>query len=404
MKLSRLSPARRRAGHRRSMATALMAVALAGMSSAAMAQVWSPVWTASPAPDRKDGTPEAPVQFANQTLRQDMRLGASVRAVRLRISNELGDAPLHIADMGVALEGQADRQAVLFAGRQDVVIPVGSVLISDPVALDAPAFAQISVDLYLAEPTRPAVRRTVMRIAEGRQRPDDKVGLSYRQGVISAVYGERETAPKVVVAFGDSITEGATATRGAERDWPSLLARRFEAVCPGQYVVLNHGISGNKLLDHGRSHSALARMDRDLLALPQLDYVILLEGINDIRHGGDASRPGRSAQDMILGYRQFVSRLHDHGIKVVGGTLTPFKGSERYDQPSAQSRLTLNHFIRQEGVFDGVADFDLAVRDPADPESFRSGTARDDGLHPNDEGYRLMAEAVDLSLFGCLPQ
>ena len=383
---------------------AVLALVLAGAAwgaGAASAQVWSPVWTASPAPDRKDGTPEAPVQFAGQTVRQDMRLGASARALRLRVSNELGDAPLRVADMRLSLKGEARTTPVLFDGRSEVVIPVGSVLISDPVALQAPAFSQISVSLRFPEATRPAVRRTVVRIGQGGAMPGDEVALDYRQNVISAVYGERETAPTVVVAFGDSITEGATSTLGAERDWPSVLARRFEATCPGRFVVLNQGISGNKLLDHGRSHSGLARLDRDLLALPQVDYVILLEGINDIRHGGDPARPGRNAADMVQGYRQLIARLHDHRVKAIAGTLTPFKGSERYDAPSSEARRTLNAFIRDGGAFDGIVDFDAAVRDPADPEAFRSGVARPDMLHPNDEGYRLMAEAVDLSLFGC---
>ena len=390
------------AGRRRA---AVLALALAGAAwgaaGAAAAQVWSPVWTASPAPDRKDGTPEAPVQFAGQTVRQDMRLGASVRALRLRVSNELGDAPLRVVDMRLGREGESEMAPVLFDGRDEAVIPVGSVLISDPVALEAPAFSQVSVSLHFPEPTRPAVRRTVVRIGQGDATPGDAVALDYRQNVISAVYGERETAPTVVAAFGDSITEGATATLGAERDWPSVLARRFEATCPGRFVVLNQGISGNKLLDHGRSHSGLARLDRDLLALPQIDYVILLEGINDIRHGGDPAKPGRNAADMIQGYRQLIARLHDHGVKAVAGTLTPFKGSERYDAPSSEARRTLNAFIRDGGAFDGVVDFDAAVRDPADPEAFRAEAARPDMLHPNDEGYRLMAEAVDLSLFGC---
>ncbi|WP_205570734.1 SGNH/GDSL hydrolase family protein [Brevundimonas naejangsanensis] len=380
------------------MAAALVAAAGATTASA---QVWTPVWTASPAPDRKDGTPEAPVQFEGQTVRQDMRLGASVRGIRLRISNELGDAPLRVADMRVSGPDEAATTPVLFDGRSEVVIPVGSVLVSDPVALQAPAFSQVSVSLRFPEATRPAVRRTVVRIGQGEATPGDEVALDYRQNVISAVYGERETAPIVVVAFGDSITEGATATLGAERDWPSVLARRFEATCPGQVVVLNQGISGNKLLDHGRSHSGLARLDRDILALPQVNYVIVLEGINDIRHGGDPAKPGRNAADMIQGYRQLVARLHDHGVKAVAGTLTPFKGSERYDAPSSEARRTLNAFMRDGGAFDGVVDFDAAVRDPADPEAFRAGAARDDKLHPNDEGYRMMAEAVDLSLFGC---
>ena len=379
------------------MAAGVLMLALAGPAAA---QTWTPVWTASPAPDRKDGTPEAPLQFSGQTVRQEMRLGAAVTALRFRISNELGDAPLHVADLS-AQAGGGQTLPVRFDGRGDIVIPVGAALVSDPVALEVPALGTVTLSAYFPEPTRPAVRRTPVWVADGRASPDG-ARLERRQNVVSAVYGERETAPTVVVALGDSITEGATATLGADRDWPSVLAARFEATCPGQVVVLNQGISGNRLMDHGRSHSALARLDRDVLALPKVDYVILLEGINDIRHSGaPAMRPGRGAEDMMLGYRQVAARLHDHGIKVVGATLTPFGGSERFEPVAEGVRRTLNDFIRAGDTFDAVIDFDAAVRDAENPEVFRDGASRDDRLHPNDEGYRLMAEAVDLDLFGC---
>lgn len=380
---------------------ALFAAALA---SPAAAQTWVPAWLASPTPDRGDPGPDgAPLRFASQTVRQDMRLGTSATALRFRISNELGDAPLRIEGLTVRrADAEGGVLPVRFDGGEAVTLPAGGVLISDPVAMTVPVLGDIVLSAYFPEPTRPAVRRTPVRVEEGRSAPGDGARLERRQNVVSAVYAERETAPVVIVALGDSITEGATATLGAHRDWPSVLARRFEDACPGRFVVLNQGISGNRLLDHGRSPSALARLDRDVLALPRVDHVILLEGINDIRHGGDpAATPGRGAGDMATGYRQVVARLHDHGIKVHAGTLTPFKGSERYEPVAAEARRTLNAFIREGGAFDGVIDFDAAVRDPADPESFLEGAARDDRLHPGDEGYRLMAEAIDLSLFGC---
>jgi lysophospholipase L1-like esterase len=370
------------------------------------AEVWVPLWTASPAPDRRDGAPEAPLQFNAETVRQDIRLGASAEALRFRISNELGDAPLHVSHLAVQKTGQGGGALpVLFNGRSDIVVPVGAALISDPVALVVPAFADVALSLYFPEPTRPAVRRTPVRVVTGLAEVGDETPLTRRQNVVSAVYGARDSAPTVVVALGDSITEGATATLGAHLDWPSVLARRFEETCPGQVVVLNQGISGNRLMDHGRSHSALARLDRDVLAQPEVDFVILLEGINDIRHSGaPLMRPGRDAADMELGYRQVVARLHDHGIKVVGGSLTPFEGSERYEPVSEATRQTLNHFIRTSSAFDAVIDFDAATRDPARPEGFLPGASRDDRLHPNDAGYALMAEAVDLSVFGCGPE
>lgn len=383
-------------------ASVCLVVALTVAGHAA-AQVWVPLWTASPAPDRRDGAPEAPLQFSAETVRQDMRLGASADALRFRISNELGDAPLHVSHIAVRKIGQdGGALPVLFNGQSDIVVPVGAALISDPVALAVPAFADVALSLYFPEPTRPAVRRTPVRVAAGLADVGDERPLIRRQNVVSAVYGARDAAPTVVVALGDSITEGATASLGAHLDWPSVLARRFEETCPGQVVVLNQGISGNRILDQGRSHSVLARLDRDVLAQPGVDYVILLGGINDIRHSGaPLMRPGRDAADMELGYRQIVARLHDHAIKVVGGSLTPFEGSERYEAGSEATRQVLNRFIRTSDLFDAVIDFDVAVRDPARPEAFVAGASRDDRLHPNDAGYALMAEAVDLSVFGC---
>lgn len=366
------------------------------------AQVWVPAWTASPAPDRRDGTAGASLQFADQTVRQDMRLGTSAKALRFRISNELGDAPLKLEHLVAwRVDAPAKRLPVRFGGRDAIVVPVGAALLSDPVAIAAPAFAEVALSLYFPDPTRPAVRRTALRVGSGKADVVDDAPLEYRQNVISVVLAERSDDPKTIVALGDSITEGATAGLGTEGDWPAMLARRLEQACPGQYVVLNAGISGNKVLDAGRSHSALARLDRDVLSLPGVDYVILLEGINDIRHSGAPDfRPGRSGDDVILGYRQIATRLQMHGIRTFGATLTPFGGSERYEPVSTAARQQLNAFIRKDGVFAGIIDFDATLRDPTRPEFLPDALTRDH-LHPNRDGYAKMARAIDLSLFGC---
>jgi lysophospholipase L1-like esterase len=248
------------------------------------------------------------------------------------------------------------------------------------------------------------VRRTAVRIAPGRAEVPDSAPLVARQNVVSAIYGRMDKAPKVIAALGDSITEGSTATLGANRDWPSVLGRRLNAACPGRYVVVNAGISGNRLVDHGRSPSAMARLDRDVLSLPRLDYVVLLEGVNDIRNGGPPDmKPGRNAHETISAYRQIVGRLNDHHVTVIGATLTPFEGSDRYDAAAESARQAMNAFIRTGGLFAGVIDFDTALRDPQAPLSMAEAARRPDRLHPNDEGYARMGEAVDLSLFGCRP-
>ncbi len=381
-----------------------LALATSAAALPAQAQVWVPAWTASPAPDRLDGTPEAPMQFANQTVRQDMRLASSARALRFRISNELGQAPLRIGSASAHLTGTATAaRPVTFNGRGDVVVPVGAALLSDPVAITAPALADVSLTVYFPDATRPAVRRTALRIAEGRAATvGDAVKLAYRQNVVSAVLAERTRKPIVVVALGDSITEGATATRGSNGDWPALLSARLQQACPDQLVVVNAGISGNKVMDHGRSHSALARLDRDVIALPNVDRVILFEGINDIRHdGGTPPVAGRNAEDMVLGYRQIAERLHSNGIRPIAATITPFGGSDRYEPIAAATRTTLNTWMRGgRSGFDGLIDFDRILRDPANPENLPEDITRDH-LHPNDEGYRRMADGIDLALLGC---
>ncbi len=344
------------------------------------APVWVTAWTASPAPDRKDGTADAPVQFAAQTVRQDIRVGSKGQALRLRISNELGDAPLHVQDIRVRLkDGSAAALPVTVDGRRSIDVPVGAALLSDPLPLAVSALQEISVTAYFPQPTRPAVRRTVVRVVDGRQdEVADTVRVNYQQNVFSAVLVQREERPQVIVALGDSITQGATATRGSFNQWPERLAQRLQQACPDRFVVLNQGISGNKLLDHGRSHSALSRLDRDVIAVADADQVILFEGINDIRHGGGAQPlPGRTDQNMRLGYRQVAARLHAHGIRAWLGTLTPFGGSERYEPVSATTRASINQWARgNDNGFDGVVDFDAALRDPTQPESLPANITR----------------------------
>jgi len=368
------------------------------------APVWVTAWTASPAPDRKDGSADAPVQFAAQTVRQDMRLGSKGDALRLRISNELGTTPLHVEDVRVRLkDGKAAALPVTVDGRTSIDVPVGAALLSDALPLRVAALQEISVTAYFPQPTRPAVRRTVVRVADGKQDAvADSVRVGYQQNVFSAVLVQRADRPQVIVALGDSITEGATASRGSFNQWPERLGQRLQQACPDRFVVLNQGISGNKLLDHGRSHSALSRLDRDVIAVADADQVILFEGINDIRHGGGAQPlPGRSAADMLLGYRQVAARLHAHGIRAHLGTLTPFGDSERYEPVSATTRTAINQWARgQDTGFDGVVDFDAALRDPKEPESLPADITRDH-LHPNDEGYRRMADAINLAALGC---
>lgn len=206
-----------------------------------------------------------------------------------------------------------------------------------------------------------------------------------------------------VVAFGDSITDGTTSTPDADRSWPSRLAERLVASKPTANVaVVNEGIAGNRLLNDGAGVSALARFDRDVLSQPGVKWLIVLEGINDIGLGaGPAAGPSASitADDLIAAQKQMIERAHLRGVKVVGATLTPYMGASYSSDRGEAIRVALNQWIRTSHAYDAVIDFDAAVQDPANPKQIRPTFNIRDHLHPNDDGYKAMADAVDLSIF-----
>jgi lysophospholipase L1-like esterase len=167
-------------------------------------------------------------------------------------------------------------------------------------------------------------------------------------------------------------------------------------------AVMNHGIGGNRVLRDGNGTNALARFDRDVLAQPAVKWVIIMEGINDIGQGTRAGAPADaavSAEELIAAYRQMAARAHERGIKVIGATLTPYEGAAYYSPAGEAIRSTVNDFIRTSGIYDAVFDFDAVTRDPGNPKHFRTEFNIRDNLHPNDTGYKAMADSIDLAIF-----
>jgi len=206
-----------------------------------------------------------------------------------------------------------------------------------------------------------------------------------------------------IVAFGDSITDGATSTPNTNSSWPSQLAVRLAAnKATANLAIVNEGISGNRLLNDGAGVSALARFDRDVLSQPGVKWLIVLEGINDIGLGNLPGAPPAEAptvDDLIAAHKQIIERAHMHGIKVIGATLTPYVGAAYATDRGEAMREAANSWIRTSKAYDAVIDFDAVVRDPANPNQIRASYNIRDHLHPNDEGYKAMAAAVDLGLF-----
>jgi lysophospholipase L1-like esterase len=235
---------------------------------------------------------------------------------------------------------------------------------------------------------------------------------------VSAVFVPAQPAQRLVVAFGDSVTDGDRATVDADRNWPSDLIRRLGKTREGSKVaVVNEGIVGNRLLSDCFlanagcfGVSALARFDRDALELPGVTHIVLLEGLNDIGFpgaklgGGYLADPADvcTAEDLIDAYRQLIARAHTHGVKLIGATINPFEGVSflgYYSESKEAVRQAVNKWIRTSASFDGVIDFDAFLRDPDHPSRLLPRFASKDHLHPNDDGYQAMADAVGLAFF-----
>jgi lysophospholipase L1-like esterase len=227
--------------------------------------------------------------------------------------------------------------------------------------------------------------------------PDAK--LARVTNFVTMVEVSTDAPTNVIVTLGDSITEGAQSTANAFRGWPDRLAERLTAARKN-WAVVNAGIGGNRLLRYGSGPSALARLDRDVLAVPGIKAIILMEGINDIGRGyaPTGQTEAVTAEALEDADRQIIARAHEKGVKIYGALLTPYQGAAYASPAGEQVREALNNWIKSGGAFDGVIDFAAPVADPANPLTFDPRYNERDHLHPNDTGYQVMANAIDLDL------
>ncbi|MEN3338107.1 MAG: hypothetical protein V7647_1783 [Acidobacteriota bacterium] len=336
--------------------------------------------------------------------------------MRVRLFNALGGATVslgaaHIAirDHAAAVVPGSDR-ALTFSGQPGATIYAGQTLVSDPVQLQIRPMADLAVSLYFPGPTgAPTTHTFGLRPSYVSQAGNftATADLAAIDSTMQSYYwlaGIDVTAPadgETVVTFGDSITDGDQSTPDTNGMWPALLSARLQNDPRTSHIgVVNAGISGNRLL--GDNNSGLARLVPHALTVPGVTWITLLEGINDI---AAATRPGTTpavpftADDLIAAYRQVIEMAHLQGVKVVGCTLTPFGESSPYTEVGEAIRQKANDWIRTSGAFDAVVDFDRATRDPERPTRFRPEADSPDMLHPGDAGYKLMAQAFDLSIF-----
>jgi lysophospholipase L1-like esterase len=385
---------------------------------------WVGSWaTSQQSPDPQNNQPGLdPALLTDATIREVVHLSLGGSSLRLHLSNEFGTRPLTIDSINIAKSIAPDSSAidpetnhpVTFDGRASVTIPAGAKFISDSVQLTLPPLSDITISFHLATPPsgqtwHPGSRANTYFV-HGQHTTDATLTTPTtveRWLQIAAIDVAAPPNAAAIAVLGDSITDGHASTTNHNDRWTDVLARRLQASPATSNIgVLNEGIGGNHLLTDGLGVNALARMDRDVLAQSGVNYVFVLEGINDL---GMLSRSANVqpedhvalVRNMIAAYGQIILRAHAHGLKVIGATLTPYVGSDYYHPAPANEadRQQLNTWIRTPGHFDAVVDFDAIVRDPANPQRMLPAADSGDHLHPGPAGYKMMGDAIPLSLF-----
>jgi len=396
-----------------SVLSCVSALAQSGSNGSAGLQ-WVGTWATAPF----GGDPWHTIPtLVGSTVRQIVHTSIAGRALRIHFTNEMGTEPLRIeaASMGLSAGESAVQSgslhAVTFSGRSSIVIPPGAEAVSDVVEMSTQPLSDLAISIFL-----PLQRISNVSVHSSAQQVNymqtgDEVSASRLSAPVSLpswfFLKSVEVRPvsinaAAIVAFGDSITDGAASTSNANHRWPDVLAARLhDDPATANLSVLNGGIGGNCVLIDRVGPNALARFDRDVLSQPGVRYVIVLEGINDIGSLHSPNWPDYhlSAEDLEGGLSQLAARAHEHGIKIFAATITPYQGAGYATDKGEQIREAVNTWIRTSGVFDGAIDFDKVTQDSQHPLALAAKYDSGDHLHPSDAGYAAMANAIDLHLF-----
>jgi len=373
---------------------------------------WVGTWGCGPQLTEPGNLPPAPL--AHSTLRQFVRTTLGGKLVRVRFSNAYGTEPVTIQTAHLALasgagsagDGEinpATDTTLKFRGAPGTVIPPGEVVWSDPVSFDLPSIADVCISTYFGAISastingHPGSRTTSFILPSNTVSAASmpSAGKTAHWYIITGVDVMADASSRCISVLGDSITDGRGSTTDAQNRWPDQLAKRLITNAPTAHLaVVNMGIGGNAIFG-GLGPAAVNRFERDILNQSGVRYFILFEGVNDIGSGASSMT---TATNLVNAYADMATKAKARGLRAYGATITPFGGSGYYSALHEQERQFVNAWIRTNNVFDGVIDFDAAVRDPGNPVNLLPAYS-DDNLHLTPAGYQAMADAIDLNLF-----
>ena len=373
---------------------------------------WVGTWRTAPQLVEERNNPPEP-GLSHNTLRQVVRVSLGGDSLRVHFSNEFSTSTVTMKAVHIAVSADSSailpgtEQALKFDGQPEITLKPGTAITSDPFKFDLEPRTNIAITIYFGD-TSPDITghpgsRTTSYLLPGNEISKVDFSNAVRTDhwyVISGIDIVAEESAAAVVVLGNSITDGRGSGTNKQNRWPDELVRRLQENPDTRLVaVLNQGIGGNCVLRDCLGPSALSRFQRDVLGATKARWLIILEGINDIGQIPNAESADKIADDLIAAYEQMIDSAHANGIRVYGATVLPFGGSF-YDAPYRQSaRDTVNEWIRSSGRFDAVIDLDAALRDPDNQLHLLPAADTGDHLHPNETGHRMMAEAVDLTLF-----
>jgi lysophospholipase L1-like esterase len=385
---------------------------------------WVTTWGCGPQLTEPQNLP--PAALANSTLRQFVHTTLSGKVVRVRLSNAYGTSSVTINSAHVALAAGAGSatnlnhintatdKALTFRGAPTVIIPPGEVVLSDPLPFDLPAITNVAISIYFGNISattvtgHPGSRTTSFILASNVVSAASMAGAAttLHWYIITGIDVLADNSSKAVVTLGDSITDGRGPADNTNNRWPDFFSSRLATnAATAGVAVVNMGIGAASLLGSGGITSGIPsgtnRFDRDVLNQSGVRWVIVFIGVNDI--GGSGTNATMTITNLINAYTQLANRAHARGITAYGATITPFGGNGYFSSAHEMTRTNVNNWFRTNTIYDGVIDFDAAVRDPVTQTNFQAaffaGPYANDWLHLNAAGYQTMASNIDLTLF-----